>query len=111
MRALLLSTLLVSALHPATALGGDSFVTGNRLFDDCNSQSEFCTGYIAGVVDSLLMIGIATNAPKICPGDRIELGQAVDVVTSYLRTHPERRQVSASSMATVALIRAFPCGR
>jgi hypothetical protein len=87
------------------------FFTGNRLYDYCSEHSRDCTSYVAGVVDALLAVGTAKNDPFICPPDKIELGQAVDVVMNYVRSHPEKRQFSAASMATVALVRAFPCNK
>jgi hypothetical protein len=57
------------------------------------------------------MMNVVTQTKIICLPDNAELGQAVDVTVNYLRNHPEKRQVSAASMAFVALTKAFPCNR
>jgi hypothetical protein len=102
---------IATSCWPLIASAGDSFVTGNRLFDYCNERSESCTSYIAGVTDALLMIDIAMNKHMVCIPDKVLLGQATDVAVNYLRSHPEKRQFSAASMVTVALTQAFPCNK
>jgi hypothetical protein len=95
-------------LWPLAALGADTFLTGNMLYDRCAASTISCSDYISGVVDTLLMVGKVKKLPLICPGN-IELGQAVDVTVNYLRAHPESRQYNAASVAIVALTKAFPC--
>jgi hypothetical protein len=102
--------IIVSAFWPIAAFSaGDSFYTGNRLYGFCQEKSTSCTDYIAGIVDTLMVMNHSTK--WICPPNNMELGQAVDVTMNYLRAHPEKRQVSAASMAFVALIKAFPCDK
>ena len=55
-----------------------------------------------------MAVNFAMKTHIICPPDNVQLGQAVDVTVNYLRAHPEKRQVSAASMAIVALTKAFP---
>ncbi len=92
-----------------SAGGGDTFYTGNRLFDYCKEKSNSCSSYIAGVVDTLMVVDAVTHTRLICLPDNVLLGQAVDVTVNFLRAHPEHRQVNAASMAVVALTTAFPC--
>jgi hypothetical protein len=104
--------IIIGILWPvAASSGGDSFYTGNRLLGYCEERSESCTSYIAGIVDTLMVVNVVTQMKMICPPNNVELGQAVDVTVNYLRVHPERRQVSAASMAVVALTKAFPCDK
>lgn len=91
----------------AASAAGESFFTGNRRLDYCNEPSESCISYIAGVLDTLSLVGASEKIPFLCPASHIELAQATDVVINYLRAHPEKRQVSAASLAAVALMRAF----
>jgi hypothetical protein len=55
----------------------------------------------------LIAAGLAQ--PLICLHERTDLGQAVDVISSYLRAHPEKRHGNAASIAATALKHAFPC--
>jgi hypothetical protein len=105
------SLIIITACWPVIASAGDSFVTGNKLFDYCRERSESCTSYIAGVTDSLLMVDITMNKHIVCIPDNVLLGQTVDVTMNYLRSHPEGRQFSAASLVIVALSKAFPCNK
>jgi hypothetical protein len=100
----------VCALWPADAFpAGDTFYTGNRLFRYCEQKSESCTGYIAGIVDTIMVTNVVMKPSMICITGNIELGQAVDIAMNYMRAHPEGRQHNAASMVFVALSKAFPC--
>jgi hypothetical protein len=104
--------IIVGTFWPIAAFSaGDTFYTGNRLYDFCREKSPSCADYIAGVVDTLMVMNHATPGNWICPPNNMELGQAIDVTMNYLRAHPEKRQVNAASMAFTALIRAFPCDK
>lgn len=102
---------LIITLWPLSAFSaaGDTFFTGDMLHKYCSQSSENCSSYAAGVVDALITVGAAQKVPIICLHERTDLGQAVDVITNYLRAHPEKRHVNAASLATVALEHAFPC--
>jgi hypothetical protein len=102
---------LIATLWPVSAFSaaGDTFFTGDMLHRYCNQSSESCTNYIAGVVDALIAVGATQKTPLICLHDRTELGQAVDVIANYLRTHPEKRHGNAAGIAITALRHAFPC--
>jgi hypothetical protein len=88
---------LIPMLWPVSAFSaaGDTFFTGDMLYRYCNQSSESCTSYIAGVVDALTAAGSAQ--PLICLHERTDLGQAVDVISSYLRAHPEKRHGNAAA--------------
>lgn len=87
-----------------------SFSNGNELWLQCNSGAQsdgyaLCAAYIVGVAD----VFQAQNGNNICvPPDAI-VGQVADVVTKYLREHPELRHCSSQSLIWVALTDAFPC--
>ena len=104
-------SVLVSLFWPVTAFAaaGDTFFTADMLHRHCNQSSESCTSYIAGVVDTLIAAGAAQKVPRICLHERTDLGQAVDVISNYLRAHPEKRHLNAASIATIALKQSFPC--
>ena len=77
------------------------FVDGNKLFSDCEGQSGggdsawgVCVGYVMGAADA---------SETICLPNGVTVGQVRDVVTMYLRNHPERRHYAASSLVETAL--------
>ena len=85
--------IIIGTLWPIAAFSaGDAFYTGNRLYDYCEKRPESCTDYIAGVVDTLMLMNVATQTKWICPPDNVVLGQMVDVTVNYLHAHPEKRQ-------------------
>jgi hypothetical protein len=86
------------------------FLDGNILWGLCSSPTDSeggvaCRVYVAGVADTF-----AVYAPhKFClPANATEI-QIADVVTKYLRDHPESRQYTAESEVEAALSVAFPC--
>jgi hypothetical protein len=84
------------------------FLSGNQLYDLCNSdegspQVGHCLAYVQGIVDAFELTKFA------CVPDNITVGQAVDVVMKYLRSHPESRHYVSASEARLALRQAFPC--
>ena len=104
--------IIIGTLWPIAAFSaGDTFYTGNRLYRYCTEGSKSCTSYIAGIVDTLMVVNVVTQNKMICLPDNVELGQAVDVTVNYLRAHPATRHVNAASMAFVAGAKAFPCNR
>jgi len=60
----------------------------------------FCYGYVAGVVDMLY---------TVCLPDGMTRQQVIDVLTLWLRDHPEKRHLPASSLVAGALKEKFPC--
>jgi hypothetical protein len=88
-----------------------SFVTGNDLWQRCNSERQalMCWGYIEGVAD-VMEIGLLSSIGwRACFPDHATLGQFRDVVVLYLQTHPESRHTSAFGLVGHALAEAFPC--
>jgi Rap1a immunity proteins len=87
-------------LTPA-AHGGD--FDGNELQEECTQSATFCQGYVAGVFDAEKLF------PTLCVPDEVRYGQLVDVVTQWLRDHPERRHDSAVRLVVQAINEKFPC--
>jgi hypothetical protein len=84
-----------------------AFLTGNDLFTDCSATetigSVICHGYVVGAADAF------AGADLICIPKNVSQGQVADIVTKFLRDHPESRHYSASSEVLQALMEAFPC--
>ena len=90
------------------AIAAPSFAaTGNDLIADSNSEDNWdrgnSLGYMAGVSDSLVGIGV------VCPGDNWTYGQAFDIVKNYIKANPETRNSHAAILITESLIVAWPC--
>jgi Rap1a immunity proteins len=85
------------------------FVTGNQLYEKCNSNAPedkfWCLGFVTGVADTL------PQGPKgiVCPGPNVTAGQFYDVVVKDLRDHPAMHDLPASFLAGAGLAMAFPC--
>jgi hypothetical protein len=63
-----------------------------------------CSGYIAGVFDTLVLTA------KLCPADNPGLtGQVVAVAMKYLNDHPELWAGSPAQLIGDSLMPVFPC--
>jgi hypothetical protein len=109
----------------ATPSFADRYISGNDLYPLCSATPEnvpgdqqanastqwgFCRGYIAGVADILENREVAGY--RACmPAPTVEIGQLAEVVTNFLRDHPDERQLTAASNVAFALSKAFPCER
>jgi hypothetical protein len=84
--------------------------SGNELLRDCTGDSySYCLGYISGLVDgSSVEAAFRKCKPLFAIPSGAELGQLVDVVTKYLKEHPEVRDQRADALALAALKAAFP---
>jgi hypothetical protein len=89
------------------------FMDGRKLLTFCHknelspsAESVYCLGYVAAVVDVMKEDSIA--GWKACTTG-VSIDQAVKVVTTFLREHPELLQYYGSSLAASALSEAFPC--
>lgn len=91
-----------------------TFQTGNQLYERCNNSSEvdrgFCIGYAAGVADMLTIQELVGERPKrLCVPVEVTGGQLSDVVVKGLRDDPASRNQTASGLAAISIIEAFPC--
>ena len=88
--------------------GAHAFDNGNELHESCQRPESpasrgLCSGYIVGVADTLKNLG------AFCWPRGSTRGQVTDVVTLYLRDHPEKRHLPAYELVTAALKEKFPC--
>ncbi len=97
--------LTAGMLWPASAFSTE----GNDVYQRCTATDgallSWCTGYVAGVSDSL------PRGPsgRGCPGDNVTVGEVRDAVIKFLGRHPELRDMSATGLIGLALGEAFPC--
>ena len=109
----------------ATPSFADGYISGNDLYPLCSATPEnvpgdqqanastqwgFCRGYIAGVAD-ILENGEVAGYRACRAAPPVEIGQLAEVVTNFLRDHPDERQLTAASNVAFALSKAFPCKR
>lgn len=81
--------------------------TGNELLHVCQSNNIFDRGVCAGFITAAAQV--IQIAGKGCFAESMTLEQGRDVVLKYLTDHPEARHEAAVSLASRALIHAFPC--
>ena len=98
---------LVFSLLAGQALA--AFYDGNALFADCDKGDEYntlewrlCSGYITGVAEAL-------PGQVFCLPATASVGQIRDTVKLWLKDHPEKRHLAASSLVVNALKEKFPC--
>lgn len=95
-----------------------SFVSGNKLLDNCleietrpsSFKTGVCAGYVSSVVDSLAFQA-SGNLHACIPPQGVTVRQAVAVVTKYFRDYPEKLHYSAYTSAVLALSISFPCSK
>jgi hypothetical protein len=121
MRGLILALAVgLATLFTAASEGGAArfFYSGQDLHERCGAASGMdrglCVGYIQGVFDS------GTDGPPnggtewpsgmtACVPEGVTSGQLTEVVTKWLREHPEDWHFSANSLAANALMATWPC--
>ena len=101
----------------------ERYISGNDLYPLCSATPEnvpgeqqanvstqwgFCRGYVAGVADILENREVAGYRACI-PTPTVEIGQLGDIVTNFLREHPEERNLTGANIVALALSQAFPC--
>ena len=71
-----------------------------------------CTIYVRALVEyDEARGGMPGQARFICPAKGLTMGQAREVVVSYLRDKPEELHRPFALLAHLALQAAFPCGQ
>lgn len=107
-----LAVVLGVAITTACSVNGANAVAayqnGNTLWEQCSGESYAskgrCSGYIIGVVDALA--GFDQDSADCVPRSAT-VGQITDVVSKYLKEHPEDRHLSAASLVKYAVEQAF----
>jgi hypothetical protein len=78
---------------------------GNQLYEDCTGKDvAFCSGYVAGALDNEDRYFIRAD----CAPDDAKLSELVDVVTTWLRDHPDKRHLPAGVAVADSLKAKFP---
>ena len=137
MRKIILLFIVVAIVFPATSYGEVSSNpdTGNDLLNACEaliegpesisnsslqakidwvSESEFCYGYIRGIVEwngfYEKYLENVIYKPIFCIGDnQIETNQLVKIAIKYMNDHPEELNKKGITILDSAFRQAFPC--
>jgi len=101
---------------PQPQIGSRAFMTGARLLELCKTENPYCTGYVAGVADTLAPLSEPggplplTSLASFCPG-QMTVKQAIMAFQKYARANPEGLSINAAEFAGDALHEAYPCTR
>ena len=101
---------------PAQAQNSRAFMSGARLLELCKTDNPYCTGYVAGVADTLSPLSEPGGPlpPKslasFCPG-QMTVKQAITAFQKFARDNPEGLQINAGQLVGDALHAAYPCQR
>ena len=86
---------------------GDS---GNVFLARCESgRPEPCRAYLSGIVDGLIVAGMAMKTNLICPPPGVTTSQVHDIVVVFILDNPMLRHLRTDELAYKALAAAFPC--
>ena len=93
------------------------YVSGDTLHDLCQVEvieTEFeptCVFFIVGALDMYHDLQHSKNIPEpvFCTPDTAYRLQSVEVVSKYLESHPDTRNMEAVALILVAMSKAFPC--
>lgn len=113
MRTIMLAVLLVLVPLQVRAefLSGNDLVQYMRETDKANAshpQTSYYDvgnymGFVVGVFDAY------STARLICPSSGVTRGQAMEIVSMYLKSNPTKWNLSAVSLVRNAFTSAFPC--
>lgn len=106
MRWTFLAALALLFCQPAAAQKRAVFIDGNELYQECQSGSQMCMGYITGVSDALEALSFS---PRTCRPLPVTLEQAVDFAMQTLRDNPTKRHEPAFDIIADAFVATWPC--
>ncbi len=137
MRKIILYLIVAAIVVPAVSYGEGSsdLDTGDNLLNACEaliegpesinnstlqakldwvSESEFCYGYIRGVVEWNAYyekwLENVPIKPIFCIGDnQVEINQLAKIAITYMNDHPEELNEKGMTILNSVLSQAFPC--
>lgn len=109
------AALLVAMLLSTSA--NAQFVDGNRLLELCDQSPANVSGYVLGVVDWEITLGVSTGVDGdshlrkrfLCVPTGVRASQIVDASCAYLRNNPQNRHWNASALVYNAVLAMYPC--
>jgi len=112
---LILVCSMTAAAH-AQAAGGRAFMSAARLLQLCKIDNPYCTGYVAGVADTLVPLSEPggplppSSLASFCPG-QMTIKQAILAFQTFAKANPEGLGINAAQFVGDALHAAYPCVR
>jgi hypothetical protein len=116
------AAILMSANTSAETIQVPAFENGDSLYKHCTAPTAsftdptasffrgVCAGYVIGIVDAMASPeGTPVAGVSACPPRDADIGHAVDVVTQFLASDPERGHRAATGLVAQALAQTFPC--
>jgi hypothetical protein len=106
----------MAAASQAQPTGGRAFMTGARLLELCKTDNPYCTGYVAGVADTLAPLSEPggplppSSLASFCPG-QMTVKQAILAFQKFAHNNPEGLQINAAQFVGDALHVAYRCDR
>ena len=113
--AILVLACSTAAAHAQPA-GGRAFMSAARLLQLCRTDNPYCTGYIAGVADTLVPLSEPggplppSSLASFCPG-QMTIKQAILAFQKFAKANPEGLGINAAQFVGDALHAAYPCVR
>jgi hypothetical protein len=92
----------------------NTLMTGERLYEACQSGKDIdqgeCAGYVMGLVDALSspdgLFGYTA-----CHNKGSKVGALRDIAFNFLTSHEERRPYAAATVLAAAFAERFPCAK
>jgi hypothetical protein len=111
---------IILAMLMAFVLTGESRAgvgtDGNFWLEACTHKvlkDVTCTAFVFGLRGAFEMSFDHYKVPKsrhlYCAPDEVTLGQSIDVFVKFLKQNPEKRHLTARTLFTLAMRKAFPC--
>lgn len=111
----LVLSILCNVAHSQEQEFAGSYIDGEQLLEYCQSTNDmdvgsvFCSGYVAGVHDSvdLFALAVRVGSPwvnNICLDESMSLGELRDMVTKYAANNPAATEFDGTNMVLQAFI-------
>ena len=81
------------------------FLSGNDLYKECQTSSEFCRGSISAYDD----MAETLESNVYCMRKTTQLRQLKDILVSYMQRNPQERDRAAVNIFLEAMREAYPC--
>lgn len=111
MRHVIALALVIGVLAVTARPAGAQFYSGNKLNEVCTATDETrillaaCVGYVTGAFDFLVW------RKGACVPDTVSMAHLTDIVMTYLKEHPEKRELVAAEIVAAVTADTWPCPR
>ena len=114
---LLIFLLVASSAKAQFDQTGTSNLTGNWLYTVCAANDQrgqlicqmWIRGFQAGIISSQNLAQVNKLKPASCIPQGVTADQAKLIIEKFLKDNPQYMQLSAETVASYALVIAFPC--